>query len=222
MFANGRSAMAGKGTVTLALAALAGLTACGDRSSYGYSAPYMFHMRDKIAVEMPTRAPSIAQQYMTPATADDQGHYGIDVAGPPGSPIVAAAAGIVYLSYYEAMYGNRIIIDHGPDATGRRVFTHYKHLDVRQVEAGTRVAQGQQIGTLGETGLLSSYAHLHFEVSREKAPGARSARGGNYWQGMVPQDPHRYWANGIGKVTCAGAVSGASGPMPLVFPVACR
>ncbi|TYB81652.1 M23 family metallopeptidase [Maritimibacter fusiformis] len=205
----------------LALCALAALGACGDRSSYGHSAPYMFHMRDKIPVAMPANAPSIAQQFMTPKTEDGQGHYGIDVADPPGSPVIAAAAGTVYLSYFEPMYGNRIVIDHGPDANGRRVFTHYKHLDVRQVEAGARVVQGQQIGTLGETGVLSSYAHLHFEVSREKSPGARRATGDNYWQGMVPQDPQLYWANGVGQVTCAGSVTGNSGPMPLVYPVAC-
>lgn len=210
----------GKGVLTLI--ALVALASCGDRSSYGKSAPYMFHMRDKIDVAMPAGAPSIAQQYMTPKTEDDQGHYGIDVAGAPGSPVIAAAAGRVYLSYYEPMYGNRIVIDHGRDASGRRVFTHYKHLDARHAEAGTRVAQGEQIGTLGETGVLSSYAHLHFEVSREKRPGARHASGKNYWQGMVAEDPQLYWANGVGQVTCAGAVSGTNGPMPLVYPVACR
>lgn len=210
------------GKTGLALCALVALTACGDRSSYGFSAPYMFHMRPKIAVTMPPGAPSLVQQFKTPANADDAGHFGIDVAGPPGTPVIAAAAGTVYLSYYEPMYGNRIVIDHGRDAGGRRVFTHYKHLDVRAVEAGTPVARGQQIGTLGETGLLSSYAHLHFEVSREKRPGARHASGGNYWQGMEPEDPQLFWANGVGQVTCAGAVTGASGPMPLVYPVVCR
>ena len=87
---------------------------------------------------------------------------------------------------------------------------------------GATVAQGQQIGTLGQTGVLSSYPHLHFEVMRETAPGARSAGGRNWWQGMAQEDPNLFWAAGPGRISCARQLRGGAGPMPLAFPVACR
>ena len=202
--------------------ALAFVAACVDLNDYGKSAPYMFHVKEKIDVAVPANAPSIRQQYMPVTREGDRGHLGVDFSAPVGTPVYAAAAGRVYLSYHEPMYGNRIILDHGKDKTGRRIFTVYKHLDTRIVSAGTRVAQGQQIGTLGETGLLSSYPHLHFEVMREISPGRRRATGSNWWQGMVQEDPNLYWARGVGQPTCERQVPGGQGHLPIVYPVACR
>ena len=210
-----------RGALTLALAA-ATLAACVNLNDYGKVAPYHRDSRTEIAVVLPANAPSISNQFLAVSQEGEKGHLGIDVAAPVGTPVLAAAAGRVYLSYHEPMYGNRIIIDHGTGPDGRVSFTVYKHLDARQVQAGAPVARGQQIGTLGQTGLLSSYPHLHFEVMREKAPGRRFAKGSNWWQGMMQEDPNLFWAAGPGRPSCAGDTPAAGqGGLPITYPVVC-
>jgi murein DD-endopeptidase MepM/ murein hydrolase activator NlpD len=212
--------------IVLALAALAtALSACVNLNDYGKVAPYHRDARVKMPVALPANAPSISQQYMDVSRKGEKGHLGLDVAAPVGTPVLAAAGGRVYLSYHEPMYGNRIIIDHGKGPDGRLSFTVYKHLDARMVQAGTNVAQGQQIGTLGESGLLSSYPHLHFEVMREISPGRRHRTDGNWWQGMMQEDPNLFWAAGPGRPTCAPGASGApggQGVLPIIYPAACQ
>lgn len=205
-------------------AALVLLPACVNLNSYGNVAPYHRDSPAKLAVALPANAPSISNQFLQVDRDGEKGHLGLDVAGPIGTPVLAAAPGRVYLSYFEPMYGNRIIIDHGKGRDGRQSFTVYKHLDTRRVQDGTRVARGQQIGTLGDTGLLSSYPHLHFEVMREKAAGRRFAGGSNWWQGMVQEDPNLFWAAGKGRPTCANTgtpVTGGQGVLPITYPAAC-
>lgn len=206
----------------LVLALVGTLGACMNLNDYGRVAPYNRDAPVKMAVVLPPNAPSISNQFMKVSRDGEKGHLGIDIAAPVGTPVLAAAAGRVYLSYYEPMYGNRIIIDHGKGADGRLSFTVYKHLDARMVQAGTTVARGQQIGTLGESGLLSSYPHLHFEVMREKAPGRRFAGGSNWWQGMMQEDPNLFWAAGPGRPTCAAHTPArGQGVLPTTYPVVC-
>lgn len=203
------------------LTAAALLSACAPLYETGEVAQYRNFYSDPLLVALPANAPSITQQFAGITPDGEAGHLGIDIAAPVGTPVRAAAAGRVYLSYYEPMYGHRIIIDHGTGPDGRRSFTVYKHLDSRRIEAGTPVAGGAQIGTLGETGLLSSFPHLHFEVLRETAPGRRWASGGNWWQGMMQEDPNLFWAAGPGRPDCTGRTAGGQGPLPLTYPVAC-
>lgn len=92
------------------------------------------------------------------------GHQGADMVAPAGTPIYAAAAGVVRISsesYYG--YGVGIVIDHV--IGGQRVSTLYGHMTYgsRQVQAGQTVEAGQLIGVVGNTG-RSYGAHLHFEV----------------------------------------------------------
>ncbi len=209
--------------VIAVLVATSLLSGCVNLNDYGRVAPYHRDSQDKIPVTLPANAPSISNQYLAIDKEGEAGHLGLDVAGPVGTPVLAAAPGRVYLSYYEPMYGHRIIIDHGKGADGKLNFTVYKHLDARIVENGAKVARGQQIGTLGESGLLSSYPHLHFEVMREKAPGRRFASGSNWWQGMVQEDPNLFWAAGRGRPTCAADTPpGGQGVLPITYPAACR
>jgi murein DD-endopeptidase MepM/ murein hydrolase activator NlpD len=92
------------------------------------------------------------------------GHQGADMVAPAGTPIYAAAAGVVRVSS-EAYngYGVAIVIDHV--IGGQRVSTLYGHMiyGSRQVQAGQTVEAGQLIGLVGNTG-RSYGAHLHFEV----------------------------------------------------------
>lgn len=93
-----------------------------------------------------------------------RGHQGWDMLAPTGTPMFAAASGVVRVSsegYYG--YGVAIVIDHV--IGGQTVSTLYGHLDYgsRLVSAGQTVSAGQLIGVVGNTG--NSYgSHLHFEV----------------------------------------------------------
>jgi murein DD-endopeptidase MepM/ murein hydrolase activator NlpD len=85
-------------------------------------------------------------------------HKGIDIAAPVGTPIVAAADGVVVISGWDrGGFGNRIDIQH---ADGTR--TLYAHNSRLLVAIGQQVKQGQQISAMGSTG-HSTGPHLHFE-----------------------------------------------------------
>jgi murein DD-endopeptidase MepM/ murein hydrolase activator NlpD len=84
-------------------------------------------------------------------------HEGVDIVAPAGTPIRAAASGIVaYADNGISGYGNLVMIVHGDGTT-----TAYAHCAAAYVFAGQRVQQGQIIGTVGATGLARG-AHLHF------------------------------------------------------------
>jgi murein DD-endopeptidase MepM/ murein hydrolase activator NlpD len=86
-------------------------------------------------------------------------HRGVDIAGPVGTPIYAAAAGTVVRSGWNSGgYGNLVDIRH-PDGS----MTRYAHNSRLLVRAGQEVRQGQQIAEMGSTG-FSTGPHLHFEV----------------------------------------------------------
>lgn len=86
-------------------------------------------------------------------------HRGVDVAGPVGTPIVAAAMGVVeQAGWNSGGYGNLVEIRH-PDGS----LTRYAHNNSLNVSAGQTVRQGQKIAEMGSTG-YSTGPHLHFEV----------------------------------------------------------
>jgi murein DD-endopeptidase MepM/ murein hydrolase activator NlpD len=85
-------------------------------------------------------------------------HSGIDMAGPLGTPIMAAASGVVVKSGWLGGYGNFVEIDHG-----RGLTTRYGHLHTIGVREGARIEQGDVLGTMGSTG-RSTGVHLHYEV----------------------------------------------------------
>ncbi|HYC01720.1 MAG TPA: M23 family metallopeptidase [Azospirillaceae bacterium] len=85
-------------------------------------------------------------------------HEGIDLVAQLRSPVAATAAGTVVEVGYDGGYGHQVTIDHG---FGIR--TRYAHLEKAMVREGERIAHGQQIGTLGNSG-RSSGPHVHYEV----------------------------------------------------------
>ncbi|AFY80217.1 peptidoglycan DD-metalloendopeptidase family protein [Oscillatoria acuminata] len=86
-------------------------------------------------------------------------HKGIDIAGPIGTPIMAAATGIVtFAGWNSGGYGNLVEIEH-PDGS----LTRYAHNHRILVSAGQEVIQGQLIAEMGSTG-NSTGPHLHFEL----------------------------------------------------------
>lgn len=95
------------------------------------------------------------------------GWNGVDLAAPSGSSINAAGAGTVIVSRvggWNGGYGNYVVIDHG-----NGVQTLYAHMATDLVSVGQSVARGEQIGTVGKTGVATGY-HLHFEVRGAKNP----------------------------------------------------
>ena len=95
-----------------------------------------------------------------PILGVQQFHNGIDMAAPLGTPILAAYDGKVVQSAYNATMGNYIMIDHGDS-----LYTVYMHAQTLLVSAGTYVARGQKIATVGSTG-RSTGPHLHFSVRK--------------------------------------------------------
>ena len=83
-------------------------------------------------------------------------HAGTDYGAPTGTPVLAAAAGVVTKAGNGGGYGNVIYLQHG------RLSTRYAHLSKILVRRGQTVKQGQVIGKVGSTG-MSTGPHLHFE-----------------------------------------------------------
>lgn len=85
-------------------------------------------------------------------------HTGLDFAASTGTPVVAAAAGVVREAGREGAYGRRVVIML-PGGTE----TTYNHLSAIVVRVGERVRAGERIGRVGASGNTTG-AHLHFEV----------------------------------------------------------
>ncbi len=87
-------------------------------------------------------------------------HYGVDIAAPKGSPVRAAAAGIVRVAEADMYYtGGTVLIDHGYGLN-----SVYSHLSKVAVTPGMAVAKGQVIGAVGATGRVTG-AHLDWRVN---------------------------------------------------------
>jgi len=85
-------------------------------------------------------------------------HKGVDVSAPAGTRIVAPAAGRVTYVGWRFGYGLTVDIEHSGDVT-----TRYAHCRSAMVHVGDRVAKGQEIATVGSSGLATG-PHVHFEV----------------------------------------------------------
>ena len=91
-------------------------------------------------------------------------HTGIDVAGPRGTPVIAPAEGVITFAGTQRGYGKMIKIRH---AFGFE--TVYAHLDRVRVTLGQRVARGDLIADMGNTG-RSTGPHLHYEIRIDQEP----------------------------------------------------
>lgn len=111
-----------------------------------------------------------------PVTGQSALHTGLDFPAEPGTPILAAAGGVVVTQEYHPAYGNMVEVDHG-----NQLVTRYAHASKTWVKRGDLVRRGQKIAAVGSTG-RSTGPHLHFEV---------------LVQG-VPQDPQKFLLAGAG------------------------
>jgi murein DD-endopeptidase MepM/ murein hydrolase activator NlpD len=129
----------------------------------------------RYAFSKPTGRIANIQTYTLPAKGDftsaygmrwGRMHRGIDIAGPIGTPILAAAGGkVLTAGWGEDGFGNKVEIQH-PDGT----ITLYAHTSRVLTRVGAIVHQGQQIAEMGSTG-SSTGPHLHFQIH----PGGKDA-----------------------------------------------
>jgi murein DD-endopeptidase MepM/ murein hydrolase activator NlpD len=99
-----------------------------------------------------------------PITGRSALHTGLDFQADTGTPILAAAGGVVVVQEYHAAYGNMVEIDHG-----NGLITRYAHASATFVKKGDLVKRGQKIAAVGSTG-RSTGPHLHFEVLADGTP----------------------------------------------------
>lgn len=99
-----------------------------------------------------------------PFTGRRSRHEGVDFVAARGTPILAAADGVVLRSGYNAGYGYMIDIEHAD-----KVVTRYAHASKLLVKKGDKVRMGQEIAKVGSTG-RSTGPHLHFEVRVNGVP----------------------------------------------------
>lgn len=150
-------------------------------------------MRDKIKFKLLPTIPPVNGSYnssgfgwrLDPFTGKGAFHEGIDFAASTGTPIVAAAGGVVIAAEYHSQFGNMLEIDHGND-----IVTRYAHASKLLMKVGDIVRRGQLIAHVGSTG-RSTGAHLHFEVL---------VKG-------IQQDPHKFLAAGAAQAKAAAVAS---------------
>ena len=108
-------------------------------------------------------------------------HTGLDFPADVGTPVAAAAGGVVIYSERHPAYGNLIELDHG-----NGLVTRYAHNSKVMVKVGDIIKRGQVIAEVGTTG-RSTGPHLHFEVLVDG----------------VPQDPAKFLAAGDAAIAAA-------------------
>ncbi len=91
-------------------------------------------------------------------------HNGIDIGAEAGTPVQAVAGGAVVYADWFAGYGRTVIVDHGGG-----VMTVSAHLSRLLVGVGERVAPGQELGRVGDSGTLEG-PRLYFEIRVEGRP----------------------------------------------------
>jgi murein DD-endopeptidase MepM/ murein hydrolase activator NlpD len=101
---------------------------------------------------------------MDPFSGEGQLHTGVDISAGMGTPVHAAADGVVESADYDRGYGKIVIIDHG---NGMR--TWYAHLSRFAVVPGQEIRRGDVLAFSGATGKVTA-PHLHFEVRVHGTP----------------------------------------------------
>lgn len=99
-----------------------------------------------------------------PITGEHRLHAGVDIAAPEGTPIVAAADGVVTFAGRRGGYGLLVEVEHADGST-----TRYAHQSRIAVSVGDRVTAGARLGDVGSTG-MSTGPHLHFELRVDGSP----------------------------------------------------
>jgi murein DD-endopeptidase MepM/ murein hydrolase activator NlpD len=111
----------------------------------------------------PVVTSGFSQSRMHPILREARAHLGVDYRAPAGSPVIAAADGVVVFAGASGGSGRMVHLRHG-----NAFETEYLHLSSIAVRAGARVQQGELIGRVGSTGLATG-PHLDYRVKRNGA-----------------------------------------------------
>ncbi len=117
--------------------------------------------KNKLPTSLPLEASWNASSFgwrLDPFTGEADMHPGVDFPAETGTPIRAAAAGVVINVEKNPSYGHMVDVDHGDD-----LVTRYAHCSKVLVQPGALVKRGQVVAEVGSTG-RSTGPHLHFEV----------------------------------------------------------
>ena len=98
-----------------------------------------------------------------PITGETTSHDGVDLAAPEGAAVLAVRSGTVAETGWDDTDGNYALLDHGEGLT-----TRYGCLSAVSVQTGDAVAQGDVLGTVGQTGAATG-PHLHLEAAQDGA-----------------------------------------------------
>ena len=133
-----------------------------SQGDVGFYTPDGRSMR-KAFLRMPVEFARISSKFNPrrrhPISNKIRAHKGVDYAAKTGTPIMASGNGKIIFRGRKNGYGNTIIIQHGSD-----INTLYAHMSGfnKDFKKGSRVQQGQVIGYVGATGMVTG-AHLHYE-----------------------------------------------------------
>lgn len=119
-------------------------------------------------------APMPVEGTLTRGFEPEEQHYGIDIAAKSGSYVRAIADGTVINTEWTLNYGYIIYIQHREG-----YITIYKHCTNIVKHVGDIVVKGDILGTIGQSGIISSGPHVHLEL----------------WRNGVPLDPIKYLTN---------------------------
>ncbi len=146
-----------------------------------------------VPTQMPVLLGTLGSSFgwrIDPITGSSALHTGLDFQSRTGTPILAAAGGVVVTQEVHPEYGNMVEVDHG-----NNLITRYAHASQVLVKKGDLVKRGQKIAEVGTSG-RSTGAHLHFEV---------------LVQG-VPQDPQKFLDAGNALAAQQLQLASASAP----------
>ncbi len=101
----------------------------------------------------------------------NKGHFGIDIAAPTNTNFTSIADGVVTYAEWTINYGYVIHLQHS-----NGIMSVYKHGSSLLKQQGDYVLKGDVLGTIADTGVLSSGSHLHLEI----------------WKNGIPQNPEMY------------------------------
>jgi murein DD-endopeptidase MepM/ murein hydrolase activator NlpD len=156
-----------------------------------------------VPTQQPVQAGHLGSNFgwrIDPFTGRSALHTGLDFQADPGTPILAAAGGVVVAQEFHPAYGNMVEIDHG-----NNLITRYAHASKFWVKKGDLVKRGQKVAEVGTTG-RSTGPHLHFEVMVQG----------------VPQDPQKFLAAGrnipAAQVAQVAQVKAAPQTLPAAGP----
>lgn len=183
-----------------------------------------------IKVNVPRNAPIIVSDYHSSVGANGLRrtglHRGMDVYAPIGSPIIAAADGLVLKAKVDRCWGPTMLLSHGLDKDNKPIYALYGHVKNFKVKVGQKVRRGQKIAEMGDpihNSCGAGFNHLHFQVSHSRTSVPLFGWGWASFvsDGGVAPNPHKYWQNGEGKVTCFDASQKYTKP-GFTYPVPCK